>query len=224
MEATGDYSRLRTIHHLTVVGSSGLSVAFAAALWQVGPQVIAVWTGGRLVADVGLLQLLLVQVVLQAPWVASSILPVAFNQPRIVAFASAVSSVVGLALAALLIGQYGVIAVPIGLIVGEALACYVFIPRDACRLVREDFRWFAARQWTALGVGVAFAFSAAWVAAQIAVGPATLRWLEVGTTALVASFLGVWTVGLETHERRLLVRKGRASLVRLGFLPAAQHA
>ena len=224
MEATGDYGRLRVIHRFIVLGSTGLSVAFAAALWQVGPEVIAVWSGGKLAADVGLLQLLLVQVVLQAPWVASSVLPTAFNRPQAVAVASAVSSVVALAVAALLIQRYGVPAVPIGLIVGEALACYVFVPREACRLVREEFWWFAVRQWVGLTVGVAFTFPAAWGVAQIAAGPLVLRWIEVGAAALAASFLALWMAGLDADERRLLAKRGRASLARLGFVAASQRA
>lgn len=223
MEATGDYGRLRLIHRLIVLGSTALSVVCAASLWQVGPEVIDVWSGGKLVADVTLLRLLLVQVVLQAPWVASSVLPLASNRPRTVAIASAVSSVVGLAVAALLIGRYGVAAVPIGFIVGEALACYLFVPRQACLLVRDDFRRFAVRQWLGLGVGVAFAFPVAWAAAQIASGPRILQWVEIGAAALAASVVAELTLVLNADERRLLLRKSRASLVRLGVL-AAQRA
>ena len=223
MEATGDHGRLRLIHRLIVLSSTAMSIACAAALWQVGPEVIALWSGGKLVADVSLLQLLLVQVVLQAPWMASSVLPLAFNRPHTVAVASAVSSVVGLAVAILLIDRYGVAAVPIGLIVGEALACYVFVPRAACRLIREDFRRFAMRQWVALGIGVAFAFCAAWAAARIAAGPLVLQWIEIGAVAMAVSVLAVWTAGLDSDERRRLVRQSRASLARLGFL-AAQRA
>src|SRR5262249_57549463 len=86
MEATGDYRRLRLIHRLLVMGSSALAIAFAAALWHVGVDVLSLWTGGKLVADEVLLRLLLVQLVLQAPWVASSVLPLAFNLPRLVPF------------------------------------------------------------------------------------------------------------------------------------------
>ncbi len=223
MEATGEYGRLHMMHRLIVLGSSALSIAFAAALWQVGPEVIAVWSGGKLVADVDLLRLLLVQVVLQAPWVASSVLPVAFNQPQTVAVASAVSSVVGLAIATLIIERYGAAAVPIGLIIGEALACYVFVPRESCRLIRANYRQFAMGQWVGLGVGVALAFSAAWATARIAVGPVALQWVEVGVAALAGSLLAVWTVGLDAAERGRLVQKGRTSLARFGLLAAVQR-
>ncbi len=220
MEATGDYRRLRVIHRLLVLGSGGLAIAFAAALWQVGPKVIAVWSGGKLVADVRLLELLLVQVALQAPWVASSILPTAFNRPRTVAIAAAASSVVGLAVAWLLIGRYGVAAVPMGLIAGEALACYVFVPREACRLIRVEYGSFALGAWGALAGAGALAFLAAGAAARVAVGPLLCQWLEVGAAAAAASLLTMWVVGLDADERSLLLRTGRASLVGLGVLAA----
>lgn len=224
LEATGDYHRLRSLHRLSVQGSVALSVAVAAALWQVGDELIARWTGGRIGADPGLLQLLLIQVVLQAPWVASSVLPVAFNRPQVVAVASAVASVIGLGLAVVLLPRFGTSAVPLGLIVGEALACYVFVPREACRLVRADYRQFAARQWGTLGAAVALAFSAAWAAASIASGPAAVRWPLIGTAAVAGSLLAVWWVGLGRGERADVARQSRAALARVGFTLRARRA
>lgn len=222
LEATGDYQGLRLMHRLSVLGSVVLSVTAAAALWEVGGEVITSWTGGRLVPDMLLLHLLLVQLVLQAPWVASSVLPVAFNRPQVVAMASVAASVIGLAVAALLMDTLGAGAVPVGLIVGEALACYVFVPREACRLARADHRVFAVRQWGTLALAVALAFPAAWLAAWAVPGPLALRWILVGVTALATSALAAWLVGLGAEERVLVARAGRASLARLGLLPATQ--
>lgn len=222
LEATGDYQGLRVLHRLSVLGSGVLSVAAAAALWEVGEEVITTWTGGRLAVDVVLLRLLLLQLVLQAPWVASSVFPVAFNRPQVVAASTVAASVIGLGVAALLMDPLGAGAVPVGLIVGEALACYVFVPREACRLVRSDHRAFAARQWGTLTLAVAFAFPTAWAVAWLVPGPAPLRWSLVGGAALLASGLAAWLGGLGPHERTIVTRAGRASLARLGLLPAAQ--
>jgi O-antigen/teichoic acid export membrane protein len=218
MEATGDYARLRQLHRLLVMGSSALAIAFAAALWHEGADVLSRWTGGKLAPDEVLLRLLLVQFVLQAPWVASSVLPLAFNRPRIVAFASVSSAAVGLVVSAALIGRYGIAAVPIGLIVGEALTCYVFVPREACLLIRENYRRFAVHQWLTQGAAVLGAFLAAQLAAQVATGPSILRWCEVGAAALIGSLLSTWVVGLTGRERALLARAGRALLARLPLL------
>lgn len=225
LETVGDYARLRTMHRLSALGSGALSVAFAAALWQVGDEVIARWTGGRLVADVHLLHLLLIQVLLQGPWVASSVLPVAFNRPRVVATATVTSSVVGLTVAAVLLMQgFGAPAIPLGLIAGEALACYVLVPREACRLVRADYLSFAARQWGTLIAAATLAFPAAWGLSQLVTGPALIRWFLVGAVALAGSGAAVWLIGLQARERAVAVRAGRASLTRLGLMTAAQGA
>ena len=224
LEATGDYARLRTMHRLSVLGSGAVAVAFAAGLWQVGDEVITAWTGGRLAVDVHLLHVLLIQVLLQAPWVASSVLPVAFNRPHVVAVATVVSSVLGLSVAALLVKGFGASAIPLGLIAGEALACYVMVPREACRLVRADYLSFAARQWGTLLAAVGLAFPAAWALALLVSGPAPIRWILVGAAALAASGLAVWLIGLQPSERTVAMRAGRASLTRLGLLAAAQEA
>jgi O-antigen/teichoic acid export membrane protein len=215
MEAAGDVARLRAVHRLLVAGSAALSIAFAAALWQVGPEVMAAWTGGALAADVELLRLLLVQAVLQAPWVASSVVPLAVNRPRAVALGTAAASALGLGVAAALIGHWGLAAVPIGLIVGELVACAVFVPRAACRLVGEDYLRFALRQWRAVAVGAALAGGAAWAAAEVAMGPAPLRWLEIGAVAFLASALVAWRLGLHGADRAAVARNARASLARL---------
>jgi O-antigen/teichoic acid export membrane protein len=225
LEAIGDFAHLRMMHRLSALGSGALSVAFAAALWQVGDEVIARWTGGRLTADVHLLHLLLVQVLLQGPWVASSVLPVAFNRPQIVAVATVASSVVGLSVAALLLMRgFGATAIPLGLIAGEAVACYVLVPWEACRLVRADYLSFAARQWGTLIAAATLAFPAAWGLALLVGGPALIRWGLVGGAALAGSCLAVWLIGLQAGERAVAMRVGRASLTRLGLMTAVQGA
>jgi len=223
-EAMGDLRQLRIIHRLLVTGSTALAVAFAAVLWHEGEAIVAMWTGGRLVVDPWLLRALLVQVVLQAPWMASSVLPAAFNRPRTVALASAAASGIGVATAALLFGALGLAAVPVGLILGEAVACYRFVPREACRLIGQDYGRFTARAWLMLAVATTFTFGVSWLAAHVAIGPAPMRWLEVGGAALGASLLAAWVVGLTGAERALLVRESRASLGRRQLFGAAQRA
>jgi glycosyltransferase involved in cell wall biosynthesis/O-antigen/teichoic acid export membrane protein len=206
LEAIGDYRRLQALHHLLVTVSSALTTAVGACLWFIGGEVIAGWTGGRLEPDTILLRLLVVQVVLEAPWLASSVMPVAFNRPRTVAFATLSASVGGIALAALLIGRFGTWAVPMGRIVAEAIACYVFIPRDCCRQIRADYWAVARRHGVALMVGMALAGTLAGAASELVSGPTPLRWLAVSLAALIGSVVPAWTIGLRAGERALVRR------------------
>jgi hypothetical protein len=66
---------------------------------------------------------------------------------------------------------FGATAIPLGLIAGEAVACYVLVPWEACRLVRADYLSFAARQWGTLIAAATLAFPAAWGLALLVGGP-----------------------------------------------------
>src|SRR5882724_7156459 len=48
MEALGEFARLRTVHRLTVVTTAAITLALVAAAWYEGPQLITVWTRGRI--------------------------------------------------------------------------------------------------------------------------------------------------------------------------------
>lgn len=207
LEAVGDYRRLQALHHLLVAGSSALATAVGACLWFVGEEIITGWTGGRLEPDTILLRLLVAQVVLEAPWLASSVLPIAFNRPRAVAFATLSASAGGLAVAALLIGRFGTWAVPMGRILAEAVACYVIIPRDCCRQIRADYWSVAGRHGVALLVGLALAGALAGATSALVSGPTPARWLAVGLAALIGSVVPAWTVGLRRGERALVKRQ-----------------
>ena len=136
------------------------------------------------------------------------------NRPRVVAFATLSASVGGVALAALLMGRFGVWAVPIGRILAEAVACYVVVPRDCCRQIRADYGAVARQHGLALLAGMGLAGALAWMASQLVVGPSAVRWLVVGLSALAGSVLPAWRIGLHQRERDLVRTQVRALLDR----------
>ncbi len=92
-------------------------------------------------------------------------------------------------------------ALPLSLIVGEGLACDHFVIKDACTVVKENYVKFAVRLWAGVGAIGCASWSAGYVGHSIAVGPAQLRWLEVGIlTSLAAGYAG-WTFGLQKADR-----------------------
>lgn len=88
---------------------------------------MAVWTCGKLAADVWLLRIFLLAVVLQAAWLPSSLFMMASNRHRRLAHFYFISAVLTLAAIALLIRPCGLLAAPLGALIGEALACYHFV-------------------------------------------------------------------------------------------------
>jgi len=214
LEARREYSKLRLLHQLLVMGSTAAGVALAAALWYEGSEVIAVWTRGRLTPDPVLLRLLLVYVALQVPWLASSAFTSAANLHSRLARSQLVASVVGVALAALLVSRLATWAVPLGLVLGELLACYHFVIKDTCGVLGEDYGMFARRLWFGLPVLAAACLGAGWAVYQIAWGPPPLRWLQTGIATAVAAVLASCQVWLRGELRPAVASQLRAWIAR----------
>lgn len=214
IEARGEWEKLRSVHRLFVIGTTGLCIAVASVLWFEGGLVIHVWTRGRLEPDVMLLRLLLVQIVLQAPWMASTTVVKAANRHAKLSGLQLLASLTGLAVAALLIGRMGTWALPVGLVAGEALACYHWAIRDTCRAIGEDYGRFCRGLWLGLGVVGAGSLSVAWVVSEWMPGPYVARWTLEGAASLVATAALTWLVWFRGAERHLV----RSRFVR--YLPA----
>lgn len=209
LDALGAEGSLRWAHRLSVIGSVALHAAFAGALWFEGASVISAWTVGRLTPDIWLLRLFLLALVLQAPWLASSQFTVANNRHRRLACSYATAAILTLAATALLVRPCGPIAVPLGALFGEGLACYYFVIKDTCRVLKEDHGRFASRMWAAVLMISCSAWSAGYLGHAIAFGPRPLRWMEVGALTTLAAALAAWTVGLSGDDRVRLVRWGQ---------------
>lgn len=205
LDAVGAELTLRIAHRMLLIGSVALSAAFAAALWFEGAGVMAIWTRGKLPVDVWLLRFFLLAVVLQSPWVASSVFTIANNRHRRLARSYAISAGFSLTAIALLIYPFGLIAVPIGAIVGESLACYHFVIKDACSVLKEEYFRFAARLWSAVVAICCSAWAAGYLGHSVAVGPAPLRWLQVGVMTSLAAALAGW-FALRKDDRSRLER------------------
>jgi O-antigen/teichoic acid export membrane protein len=201
IEAQGHYASIRQFHRVWVVGSTGLSLMIAAALWFEGSNVIEVWTRGRLTPDTALLRLLLVQVVLQAPWLASGLITLASSRHGRQSQAYFWSSVIAVGLTTALIPYQGLLAVPIGSIVGEGLVCYHFVTHNTCMVIGEPYWRFAVQQWAFVASASGLALLFAWAAHKSAIGPPPVRWAEVGLAAAAVTCLAAWFIGFRKGDR-----------------------
>jgi O-antigen/teichoic acid export membrane protein len=175
---------LRSAHALVVVVTSVVCIAFAAALWWEGAGVVAVWTRGRISADVATLRLLLVFLVLQSPWLVGFGFLAAANRHARASTACFISSAIGVVAAALLVPRFGTAGVVAGLIAGDLLACCHFVLRESCQLVGEPYGPFARRLWACLVVVSLGAVLAGWVAHVTIGGPSVVHWREELTARL----------------------------------------
>lgn len=209
LEAQRQLPTLRSAHTVLVVVTSAVSTSFAAALWWEGAEVVSIWTRGALTADMMTLRLLLALLVLQSPWLVGYAFAAAANRHTQVSIACLVSSLIGLALSATLVGRFGTSGVVLALIVADLVACCHFVVRDACRLVGEPYAPFARRLWPNLLLMAGMAWLAGWLAHAMVGGPWPFRWLIVGASTSLAAAATAWMAWLSEGGRDLLASRIR---------------
>jgi O-antigen/teichoic acid export membrane protein len=202
MEALGEWGRLRAVHRQLMMGTALLCVGAATAIWFEGLEIIGFWTGGKLQPDATLLRLLLVMVVLQCPWQVSLVFSAAANRHGKLARSQLLASVIGLGLAGLLMPTLGIYALPVGLTIGEAVACYHFIVRDTCRMLGEPYRAFAIWLWGGLATVSGAALTGGWLAHASLRVPSPLDWVGVGAAGMFSAAAAAWLVWLTPTARR----------------------
>jgi O-antigen/teichoic acid export membrane protein len=160
-EASGNREVARMIHRVLVIASVSVSTAAGATLWFVGPQIIKAWTHTEIVSSTPLIRWFAVQLVLQAPWLASSVASKSANKNRRLSRLYTGSAVVGVIVAALTIKHCGLLAVPASIVVAEVCICSHFVVKDSCMLLGESYRTFAIGLWTRVLLLITVAFAAA---------------------------------------------------------------
>jgi len=209
LEALADQERLRLALRLMVTLNTAGCVAVSASLWFEGADLINFWTRGALSPDPALLRLMLVYLVFQSPWLSASILLLATNRHRTLSISYLFANVGGLVLAALLIPRFGILGVPIGLILAELVACYHVVIRGACRLINEPYPQYAMRLWSGMFVIIAAAGLAAWSVHQLTGVPLVVRSVLSGTGSTMAVAGVCWLLWLRSGERAFVRAKIR---------------
>jgi O-antigen/teichoic acid export membrane protein len=211
LEARGDHEALRGLHALAQKTITAFSLAAVVALHLAGGDFVQVWTQGEVRFDPRLLDAFLLLLLCQTPWLTSSIFLMATNRQRVVSIAYVASSVLGLALGALLAHPLGLPGLVLGLLAAELLVCGWSVPAAACRLVQDrPGRLFARVLAPAVPVG-----GIAWLAASAAAGALSdlgpiPRMIAVGLVAVVAVGLATYALWLDAGERNRI----RAVLLR----------
>jgi hypothetical protein len=109
-----------------------------------------------------------------------------------------------------LIRPCGLLAAPLGVLIGEALTCYHFVIQDTCRFLKEEYARFAVQLWWGVAVISGAAWGAGCLGHSLAVGPAPLRWLEVGALTTTAAAVAAWCLTLRNDDRSRLVVWGKS--------------
>jgi hypothetical protein len=150
--------------------------------------------------------LFIVYVVFQVPWLASSAYQSATNQNKTMAKCIFASSVIGLALTAILVRKLGTASVPLGFTAGELLACYHFVIRRTCVLLEESYAQFATRVWLSMVVIFSFSLAVGYVVHHTVFAlPFFLRLSVVVGGTSCSSLLLTWFLWLGPEQRQVLL-------------------
>jgi O-antigen/teichoic acid export membrane protein len=107
----------RNIHRCACQASLGLSLVAISLLFLFGPSIYVRWTHSRVIMDVGLFHLLLIEGIANAFWLTSSVVPVACNRHERQAITYVISTALSLPLAYLLMIHFGLIGAGISLLI-----------------------------------------------------------------------------------------------------------
>ena len=212
METLGELEKLRMVHRITVAAVAAVTLAVAASAWYEGALIIRVWTRGRIEPDVTLLRLFLILMAFQTPWAASSTVATATNRHKVQAIGYFFSAIVGIGLVAALLPRLGPRAVPVGLMLGEAIGCYHFVIKATCRIIGESYGAFALRFWSGFAAVSAAVLAAGWAIHHMMPGPVLVRWAVMGLCTVGLAAACGWVLWLTREDRALLLPKFRTVL------------
>jgi O-antigen/teichoic acid export membrane protein len=207
LETSRQASQLQSLHRILVTITTMLCIAIAAVIWFEGEEILVVWTRGRLEPDILLLRLLLIYLVLQSPWLASSTFTAATNRHRKMASLQLTSMVIAIVVISGSVNTLNLWAVPLGLIIGEAIACYHWIIQDTCRVIGENYLKFVTRIWPGLLILSGWAWAAAFFAHRYIQGPLFFRLMAAGGVVLLAVSLPAWFIWLTSADKKIILSR-----------------
>jgi O-antigen/teichoic acid export membrane protein len=141
-EATGEYGLLDGLHRLGAKLSLLICLCAAVFLHFTGRDIVALWTGNRVVYDQQLMDALLILQVPTSWYLMSSLVLISSNNHRVPALCRIISCISGLSLGWMLVEPMGASGVVLGLAIAEIVISGWLIPWSACRMLRKSFGTF----------------------------------------------------------------------------------
>jgi O-antigen/teichoic acid export membrane protein len=183
---------LHRLFRLSVSVDTVAAISLSALLWSGGEWFIRFWSHGRIHSDPRLLHLLLIVVVLEGFLQVLASPGWATNRIQALSVALLITAVASLILAAMLVGRFGVSAIPVGAIIPLIAIMMPVTLRNACKEAHLPLRFVAVRLLLPFAVIAAFsAVLPVWMT-SLHVGPA---WLSAAFSSLTVCAVAVLITG-----------------------------
>jgi O-antigen/teichoic acid export membrane protein len=201
--------------------SLGVVIAVSSVLWFQGNDLLLLWTKGKISTDLLLLRVMLLQIVVQTLWMATSNIPAATNKHNRLAYCYLASNVLAVLLALGFIRRHGLWVIPGSFLIAESLICVPFVIRDACRIAGLSFYQFLFRTVIAMLLVSIVVGASVSVVNLMDIQVQSLRFLAALFAGLGAAGVTSWYAFLRRPDRRLLKKEvGRMLGVRSPLLVA----
>lgn len=142
LEAQGRYQVLRETHLLAIKITLIINICAAIILYFAGEEAIMLWTNGRINYDAQLMNAFLFLLILQTPWLVSSVILASSNNHQLLSICYIASAVAGLGLGYLMSQSLGLVGIVYGLLFADFFICGWLIPWKTCRMIEQDFSQF----------------------------------------------------------------------------------
>ena len=210
-------SRLRAYHRLYCLLSVALGCVFGAVLWFQGDEIVRIWTRNTLIVDRNVLRGFVVLVVAQGTWASSALLVTAANRPGVLAISTTVSAVVGICVGVCLVGPFGLLGLPIGLLAGDMAACLHPVTRKACTMIAEPYQVYVLGVLKAVILFATVCYACGWIASALLSHQSLLmRLAGVSLSTSIVTVALAWSVSLTYDERQLVGRYVGSGLFSFG--------
>jgi O-antigen/teichoic acid export membrane protein len=133
-----DPGRLLRWHKLTLKLVGMLILVSAAGISLLGPDILAIWTRGRIAVDLWLNLLLVIYLIIQAPALVSGVFGLATNRQWEMSKIQIVTTLISILMAVLLVTRLGVRGVAIALIGGQVVGS-LWIMKAVCRWTSDTW-------------------------------------------------------------------------------------
>lgn len=211
LEAVDRLSTLRHLHRCSTKLVVAFSIWVATVLYFRAESLIQLWTGGELPYESALMTAFAILIIVQAPWLTSSVVLAASNRHRPLAIAYGISAAAGVALAYPLTRAAGVAGAAFALVVADGVLAAWWIPTMACRILKDPLRRYV-REVLLRGVGA--------VVAILASGYLLDRWLVRGTDLIAVSVYATLLLAVATVATVVWwLKPGERSLLASALIP-----
>jgi O-antigen/teichoic acid export membrane protein len=216
LEATKRFETLREVFLLSSKATLLLSFCGAIFLLFEGNELVRLWTRGGIVYDHRLMVAFLILLVSQIYWLTSTIVLVSSNNHHLLSICYLVSGIIGVSLGYNIGSHFGAPGVVLGLLVGDLLSCFIFVPWQACRQIGQNYsKYLSEILLRGIPIFLVLLVVAYLVSLTLENAPPIFRIASVGVVTVLVGVSAGYFLWFRSTERR------RLNALLVGVLPAS---